>query len=152
MYEMKSYFPDLDTWKNANNSAFLREINETDNYRVTAVLIQDRQDKQSCQNPVLVSTLTVQFTLWHKHIIRCKMYDRRNWCQWIQHHHEQNCISSGSYYRWVCILLVLILWSSPLYAHKKGSGNIMYNELSQRNVVIADLRFSHHVFWFEFES
>ena len=44
--------------------------------------------------------------------------------------------------------ILLVSWPSPLYAREKGSGNIVY-ELSQRNV---DLRFSHQVFSFQFES
>ena len=35
----------------------------------------------------------------------------------------------------------LVSWSSPLNAREKGSGNIVYNELSQRNAIIAYLRF-----------
>ena len=35
----------------------------------------------------------------------------------------------------------VVSWSSPLYTREKGSGNIVYNKLSQRNAIIAYLRF-----------
>ena len=36
-------------------------------------------------------------------------------------------------------LSALVSWPSPLNAREKGSGNIVYNELSQRNAIIAYL-------------
>ena len=48
----------------------------------------------------------------------------------------------------------LVSWPSPLYAREKGSGNIVYNELSQRNTIITYMYIA--VFTpslpFEFES
>ena len=36
----------------------------------------------------------------------------------------------------------VVLWPSPLTTREKGSGNIVYNELSQRNAIIVYLQFS----------
>ena len=44
------------------------------------------------------------------------------------------------------------LMTQPPIRTWKVSGNIVYNELSQWIAIIADLRFSHQVFSFEFES
>ena len=58
--ESISYVVNFDTWLTNSTSVVRKTIDRINQYRVSAVLIQDINDRQSCQNPVLASTLTVQ--------------------------------------------------------------------------------------------
>ena len=75
--EIMHYFV-KDTWNNTNDTASLREIIQTDHYRVMTVLIQDKNDKQSCQNPKLASTLTVQIFSDIKFSVKCTIDGNNN--------------------------------------------------------------------------
>ena len=74
--DIKVYF--VNDTRNMNSTDFLREIIQTDHYRVMTVLVQDRNDKQSCQNPILASTLTVQIFSDIKFSVKCTIDGNNN--------------------------------------------------------------------------